>query len=414
MTLFTAGQATKELPAKDEPAASRHRLGFWTVAAAFTLTMAFSTVPTPLYPLYQHVNGFGTFMLTIVFAVYALGVLVSLFLAGHLSDWFGRRRLLLPSIALSIASGVVFALGTSVPALIAGRLLSGLSVGLLTATATAYLDDLHRRARPGTSGTRANVVATAANLGGLGLGTLMSGLLVEHSSGSLRTPYLVFLVLLGLGVVAVLVAPETVDRPGPRPRYRPQRTSVPAHARREFFGAAMAALIAFAVFGLFTSLAPVVLKSLHVASPAVAGLATFLVFGSAATAQILLARRPARTQLLLGLSLLAAGLVMLTAAIWLSAATMFLAGGAVSGAAAGTVFKGSASTTMALAEPQRRGETLTGLFLAAYLGLSVPVLGLGLAVQLAPVRDAVLVFTVVLLAAAAVVARRLVRAVPES
>jgi MFS family permease len=242
---------------------------------------------------------------------------------------------------------------------------------------------------------------------------LLSGLLAEHAVAPLRTPYLVFLGLLVLGVVAVLMTPETVTPAQPRPRYRPQRTSVPPHARREFYAAAIATLITFAVFGLFTSLAPVVLRSLRVASPALSGLAPFLVFGSAGLTQILLARWAPRRQLLLGLLGLAVGMIVVTAAVWVANLALFLLGGAIAGAAAGTAFKGGVTTVLSLAAPHRRGETLTGLFLAAYLGVSLPVLGVGLAVEMMAVREAVLVFVGVLLVATALVARRFVTRAPR-
>lgn len=421
MNQFTAERAPtdnrrKTLQVSARRPSASHRLGFWLIAGVFTLIMAFSTVPTPLYPLYERTDGFGPFMVTIVFATYAVGVLLALFLAGHLSDWFGRRTVLLPAVFFAIASAVLFAVSPSVPALLAARLLSGLSVGLLTATATAHLDDLHQRARPNATRTRANVVATGANLGGLGLGPVVSGLFAEHTGRPLLTPYLLFLALLGLAAVAVLATPETVERLDHRPRYRPQRVSVPADARPRFYEAAVVALITFAVFGLFTSLVPVVLHSLHVTSPAVTGLAVFLVFGSAAATQILLARLSPRTQLIGGLGLLAAGMVLLTSAAWAASLPLFLLGGAVSGAGAGTAFKGSVGTVLSLGAPERRGETLTGLFLAAYLGLSIPVLGLGLAVQTVPVPEAVIAFSSVLLVAAALLIRRFSRqpsAVPK-
>ena len=59
---------------------------------AFLVNMGFSAVPTPLYALYQRRDHFSTFMVTVVYAVYAIGVIASLFLGGHISDWVGRKN----------------------------------------------------------------------------------------------------------------------------------------------------------------------------------------------------------------------------------------------------------------------------------------------------------------------------------
>src|SRR5438132_2653056 len=86
----------------------RHRRSFWMVSFAFLAAMAFSAVPSPLYGLYRARDHFSVFMVTVAYAVYAVGVLGALLLAGHLSDWFGRRRLLLPALGTAVASAVVF------------------------------------------------------------------------------------------------------------------------------------------------------------------------------------------------------------------------------------------------------------------------------------------------------------------
>src|ERR1700689_765365 len=88
----------------------RHGVGFWLAGYVFAITIAFSTVPAPLYVLYQARDHFGSLLVTIIFAVYALGVAASLFLAGHVSDWLGRRRILLIAIATNMASGLAFLL----------------------------------------------------------------------------------------------------------------------------------------------------------------------------------------------------------------------------------------------------------------------------------------------------------------
>ena len=394
-------------------AGGRPGVGFWLASYVFAITIAFSAVPAPLYVLYQARDHFGPLLVTVIFAVYALGVAASLFLVGHVSDWLGRRRILLIAVAVNMASGLLFLLWPAVPGLIIGRIISGVSIGMLTATATAYLSELHAAARPGTPRTRAEIMATAASLGGLGLGPLIAGFLAQYAGAPLVVPYLVFEALMLAGCGVLLVTPETVRPPEQRHPYRPQRVMVPAASRGTFFAAGAAAAVAFSLFGLFTSLAPGFLAgTLHDRSHALAGLATFIVFGAAALAQIGTSRISLRRQLGLGLGLLAAGLILVTVAVWNPSLPLLLAGGALGGAGAGAVFKGAISTVMDIAPEQARGEALAGLFLAAYLGLAVPVVALGFATQALSVRTALLGFSVLLAVVIVVVARQLLRGRP--
>ena len=400
----------QDITAESGPSRSafRHRRGFWLVGFAFLVTMAFSAVPAPLYVLYAARDSFGPLMITVIFAAYAVGVIASLFLAGHVSDWLGRRRMAVIAVSVNVASGVIFLLWPTVPGLLVARVVSGVSVGMLTATATAFLSELDAAGRGGMSRRRAEIIATAANLGGIGLGPLVSGFLAQYAGDPLVVPYLVFEVLMLAGVLALALVPETVARPEASPRYRPQRVSVPAEHRPAFYAASAAAAAEFALFGLFTSLAPgFIAGTLHDTSHALAGAATFAVFGAGALAQIVVSRAPLRRQLAFGLLALVLGLVLITAAFWLASLALLLIGGIVAGGGAGAAFKGSVSTVLAMARPQARGEALAGLFLAAYAGLAVPVLALGLATQLLSARIAVLGFAVLLVAVVAIVSRRL-------
>jgi hypothetical protein len=391
--------------------ASQHRRGFWLVGFAFLVTMAFSAVPAPLYVLYAARDSFGPLMITVIFAAYAVGVIASLFLAGHLSDRLGRRRMAVIAVSVNVASGVIFLLWPTVAGLLVARFVSGISVGMLTATATAFLSELDAAGRGGMSRRRAEIIATAANLGGIGFGPLVSGFLAQYAGAPLVVPYLVFEVLMLAGVLALAFVPETVARPEIRSRYRPQRVSVPAEHRPAFYAASAAAAAEFALFGLFTSLSPgFIAGTLHDTSHALAGAATFAVFGAGALAQIVVSRAPLRRQLASGLLALVLGLALITAAFWLASLALLLIGGIVAGGGAGAAFKGSVSTVLGMARPEARGEALAGLFLAAYVGLAVPVLALGLATQLLSARVAVLGFAVLLVGVVAIVSRRLLRA----
>jgi MFS family permease len=390
----------------------RHGVGFWVTAYAFAAAMAFSAVPTPLYVLYQRRDGFSTTMITVIFAVYALGVTVSLFLAGHISDWLGRRRTLLAAVLVTLVAAASFLVWRSTAGLLVARFVNGLSIGVVTATATAYLAELHAHGRPDATRRRAEIVATAANLGGIGVGPLVAGILAQWVADPLTVPFLVFGALLLVALVGLLVVPETKQPPVELPRYRPQRVSVPAAARGRYFAAAVGGLIAFAAFGLFTSLAPTFLaETLGDTSRALAGAAVFAVFASAAVVQSLLGTRSARTLMLAGTVLLPLGLAFVTVAVWLPSPSLalFLAGGIVTGAGAGLLFKAMLSDVIELAPPESRAEALAGFFLASYIGLSVPVIGVGVATDLVPARDALLGFAALTLVGTLAVAASAVR-----
>ncbi|MEV7287472.1 MFS transporter [Streptomyces sp. NPDC093252] len=391
------------------PTGSRHHsFGFWAATAAFLVTMGFSAVPTPLYVLYQRRDHFSTLTVTLVFAVYAVGVIASLFLAGHLSDRFGRKRMLVPALLLGTAASVIFLFEPGLTGLVVARIISGVAIGLTTATATAYLAELHLRARPSASPHRAQVVAIAANLGGIGFGPLVAGFLAQYAPDPLRLPFLVFGAALLVLAVLIAVAPETVDRPRPAPRYRPQRIAVPAPARGLFLAATATALAAFSVFGVFTSLAPGFLAAtLHQESHAVAGAVAFAAFAAGAGAQVALSRADLATTLRTGPFLLLPGLVLLVTGMWLPSLAVFVIGGVLTGAGSGLAFRGGMGAAGSAAPPESRAEVLAGFYLGAYIGLSVPVVGLGVATQFVSAKVVMLGF-VVLVSAATLLSTRMV------
>lgn len=145
---------------------ARHLTGFWFVAAAFLTLMAFGTVPTPLWPIYQDRDHFGATTVTVAFAVLVVGAAAAFHLLGHLSDRLGRRRIIVPALLTGILSAAVLAIWPGLPALLVGRVLTGVAVGLMASTATVYLTDLHDVVHPDEPrSSLPALVATASNLG---------------------------------------------------------------------------------------------------------------------------------------------------------------------------------------------------------------------------------------------------------
>jgi MFS family permease len=346
-------------------------------AYAFAVTMLGTTLPTPLYALYRERFGFSQLMITVIFATYAVGVISALLLFGRLSDDIGRRRALLPGLVLSALSAVAFLLLHGLGLILLGRMLSGLSAGIFTGTATAAITDL-----AGEGGAaRATLIATIANIGGLGCGPLLAGILAEWAPDPLR---LVFI----------------VERP--EFRLRPQRPGVPEETRAVFVPASLAGFAGFSVLGLFTAVSPAFLATiLGVTNLAAIGLVVFVVFASSAVGQVLAGSIAQRRALVGGCATLAVGVAVLGASLAVSSLVLLIAGGVLAGLGQGMSFRASIGAVTGAAPPDRRGETSSAFFIVAYVAISLPVVGVGALAQATSLRTAGLVFSAVVVVIAA-------------
>ena len=353
-----------------------------------------TTLPTPLYVIYQGRWHFSAAMVTVTFAAYAATVLATLLLAGRSSDQAGRRPVMAVALAASALSTVLFILAPGIGVLIAARVVSGLSAGLMTGTATAALTELI----PASAARRASLVATAANMGGLGLGPLVAGLLAQYAPDPTTLVFEVYLAVLAAAALLLLLVPETV-RPRTRPALRFAGLGISEQGRGEFIAAAVAAFAAFALLGLFSSLVPGFIGGvLHQGSHAVQGGIVFGLFAVGTVTQVMLSRFSSRRVVLAGLALLLAALGLIVAALAQSGMALFLAGTAAGGVAVGAIFLGSLATASRLAPAGQRGQVISALFVACYAGLIIPVIGVGVLAGFTGTFPAVLAFSILLAA----------------
>jgi MFS family permease len=407
--------AARDEPFNEAPAAelgrrNTRRLGaFWLLAAVFAAAMLGTTLPTPLYVIYQAQWHFSAAMVTVIFAVYAAAVLATLLLAGRSSDQAGRRPVLAAALGVSALSTVAFIFAPDAGVLLAARILSGLGTGLMTGTATAMLTEL----APASAHRRASLVATAANMGGLGLGPLIAGLFAQYASHPTTLVFEMYLAVLAAAALCLLVLPETVS-PRQRPVLRFAGLGIPERGRGQFIAAAVAAFAAFALLGLFSSLVPGFIGGvLHQGSHAVQGAAVFLMFAVGTVTQVALFRLPSRRVVLAGLGLFLAALALILTALQQAALGLFLAGTVTAGVAVGAIFLGSLATANQLAPPERRGHVISAFFVACYAGLIIPVVGVGILSQFTGTFPAVLAFSLLLAALCLFSLARIATALPS-
>jgi predicted MFS family arabinose efflux permease len=375
------------------------RAGFAAAALALAVAMMGTTLPTPLYGLYRERFGFSELMITVIFATYAVGVIAALCLFGSLSDQIGRRPLLLAGLILSALSAAAFLAADGLSLLLLGRVLSGLSAGIFTGTATATLVDL---AGPDQRG-RATLVATIANMGGLGCGPLLAGILSQWLGSPLRLSFWVDLVLLVPVTIGVWAMPEPVAEKHPV-RLRPQALTVLADLRATFARAALAAFAGFAVLGLFTAVAPAFLgQTLGVSNRAVVGVVVFAVFGASTLGQLVLPLVPEAAALATGCVALIVGMGVLALGLAVSALALLVLGGVIAGLGQGLSFRAGLTALTARSPVEQRGQVASSFFVVAYLAISVPVIGVGVLAEATGLQSAGLMFAAAVAALSALV-----------
>ena len=382
-------------PMPDRAPGARARYGrtaFWLLTFVFAVTMLGTTLPTPLYVIYQARWHFSAAMVTVIFAVYAATVLATLLLAGRSSDQAGRRPVLAVALGAAALSTLAFIFAPDEGVLLAGRILSGLAAGLMTGTATAMLTELS----PASAGRRSSLAATAANMGGLGLGPLLAGLLAQYAPHPTTLVFEVYLAVLAVAALCLRFVPETVPARH-RPAVRFAGLGIPERGRGQFIAAAVAAFAAFALLGLFSSLVPGFIGGvLHQGSHAVQGAAVFGLFAIGTITQAALSRLDSRPVVLAGLGLFLVALALILVALAQASMPLFLAGTVVGGVSVGAIFLGSLATANRLAPPERRGHVVSTFFVACYAGLIIPVVGVGVLTEFIATFPAVLAFSLLL------------------
>jgi MFS family permease len=375
---------------------SPHRYAFPLLAYAFAAIMVGTTLPTPMYSLYAEQMNFSVLTTTVVYATYAGGVLVALLVFGRWSDAIGRRPMLVAGVVFALASAVVFLMADSVDLLLIGRVLSGLSAGVFTGTATAAVIE----AAPPTWRARAAAVATIANVGGLGLGPVVAGVLVQYAPHPLQLSFVLHIALALLAGIAVLVVPETSERVG---SIGMQRLSVPAEVRSVFVIAGLAAFAGFSVTGLFMAVAPsFVADVVGIDNHALAGLVAASIFAASAVAQVGARGIAPQRAVATGCAVLVVAMAIIVVALYSSSLAGLVAAGLVAGVGHGLTFSRGLAAVVERTPAARRAEVSSTYFVVAYVAISLPVVGEGLAAQEWGLRTAGVSFAVAVAALAGI------------
>ena len=340
-------------------------LSFYLLASILVSFLAGSSVPSPLYALYQAAWGFGAITTTVVFGVYAIAVLSALLTVGALSDYVGRKPVLIATTLSQALTMWLFANANGVPALILARIVQGLATGAAVGAIGAGMLDIDRE-----RGTFANAVSP---LMGTALGGITAGLIAQYLPAPTRLVYWVMCGIYILQALGVSAMTDTSSRkPGALAALRPHFL-VPEQVRASLVFAVPVLVASWALGGFYASLGPTLVRQLAGSdSLLLGGLVILVLAGSGALAVMLVHTRPARDIMRIGSAALPLGVAITLGAIPERSMPIFFAGAAIAGVGFGTALQGAIRSVVPLAAPHERAGVLSTLYVVAYLAMGVP------------------------------------------
>ncbi len=333
-----------------------------------------TNVSTPFLVLYRDRLGLGANATQLIFVVYMVGILSTLMIAGQLSDRFGRKRLLVASLALSAVGSALLILGRDqFSLLIAGRIVLGIVSGAGLGVGAAWLQELMGASQQ----QKAALVATMVTYGGFGAAPPFSVLYEWLGPAPLVVPFLFHIALTLAVIPAVLRVGETVDvaAAAARGRWRPAiRFGIPDSARSKFLWyIGPLAVLTFAFPSMGFALFPVLLSDKVDASAVVlTGLSGMATAWGGLLARPLIQRIPTAVAMGWGAAIGTAGYAIGTIAFVSGAWPLVWPAAILLGAASGVISIAGLTMVGELTDDESRGALSSTFYLLAYSGMVMP------------------------------------------
>lgn len=387
-----------------------HRWGaFLAVSFALGLGFATSSLPTPLYPVYQAQWRLLPSELTYIYALYMVGVLFALLFFGRLSDSLGRYAVVCLALALITGGLIMSGMASNINILLLARAIIGFANGLLTTAGTLALADAH----PRQDRRMASIATSTAIALGVGMGPMLGGLLAQTGYAPLRLSYFVIAAMaLGNLYLTWRCRHRLRQQAGPRARLSisPKLALPGPKTRTPFLLASLAAFLMFSTGSLLASLIPSFLYDLLPwQGPVVPGVAFLILALAAATTQFTQRNLAAFKGLALGLVTLVLFLIAVSIGVLTNSVIAFTACMVLAGIGQGLCFMAATMIAAQSADEHRRAANMATFFAIAYIGGTVPVIVVGQLADIWGMTAAILVFCALAAAAVCVLVYRVYR-----
>jgi MFS family permease len=346
-----------------------------TAAYAAVTAITFSAVsaaPTPIYRFYRETLGLTPFTITLIFATYSFTMIATFLTVARLSDFVGRKPMMLLGLGLNAVALLLFLIAQSAETLVLARAIQGVATGVALATLGALIVDT----APHWAATLNSVTAFM----GLALGALISGVFVAFAPWP---THLVYALLLGVTlaemVILAWIVETTSRKAGAWSGIRP-KLAVPKAAAAAMARLFPLTLSAWALGGFYLSLMPsLVIEATGIRSPLVGAAVVAALMVSGGLSSLATRGLDAGKTVRASAALLAIGIVLTLFAIAAGSPVGMFVGTIVAGLGFGASYGASLRVLLPLASSHERAGLLSAYFVESYLAFALAAIAAGLA-----------------------------------
>ena len=327
---------------------------FWMVAGA----------PTPLYRIYQETLGLTPLEITLIFAIYSLTTVAAFLTVARLSDFVGRKPMVLTALVLNASALVLFIEANTSTVLMVARAVQGVATGIALATLGALITD----AAPKAAGTLNSVTAFI----GMTVGALAAGSFIVYLPWPTQLIFALLLCVTLAEIVALYFVVETVPRKAGLLAALQPNLTIPKAAVRPMLELFPLILSSWAFGGFYLSLMPsLVVTATGIHSPLVGAAVVSALMLSGGISVLALRGLSAAIAVQTASLFLAIGIVLTMVAINAGSPAGMVFGTIVAGVGFGSSYGAALRTLLPHAASHERSGLLSAFFVASYLSMAL-------------------------------------------
>ncbi len=358
---------------------------FIVCVALYVVTVSVN-LQVPLYSAYARASNHGNGFTAIVFAAYIAGLLFILTFFGGASDYFGRKPVIIGGLVASFLATLFISIVPNINILFISRILQGIGVGLCVGSATAYLSENMEL----SESNKAPYFASLATSFGFATGALFTSLSLLHKFSLVPISYwtILFLNFSCLIIAALKIKNHTSTK-------SKNIMQLPIFLKGTIIFN-LAIMLAWSVTGIIISMVSLQLANSNLSQWI--GVVLFSAIGTGTFIQPFARKFQPHKSVKIGSFLISSGYTLLLIGLHFTSISLVILGSIVAGSSCyGFTYLGGLAAINLAANNNEKSRAVSGFFLFAYIGFSVPSIIVGFVSDIIGINYSLYLFGIVVL-----------------